>query len=94
MIYVFGKSSSLASGQHSSAYLDCRGAEPMNLVRLSKQQEEILMNNLRNGLFLQLKNDGFIDSAELFALCGNSLEKDMDVRYTTTQISFGGENNE
>lgn len=66
----------------------------MNFVKLSEQQEEILMNNLRNGLFLQLKNDGFIDSAELFSLCGNSLEKDMDVRYTTTQISFGGENNE
>lgn len=66
----------------------------MNFIRLSEQQEEILINNLRNGLFLQLKNNGFIDSAELFALLGNNLEKDNDVRYTTTQISFGGEDNE
>lgn len=66
----------------------------MNFVELSEQQEEILMNNLRDGLFLQLKNSGFINSAELFAFCGNSLEKDNDVRYTTTQISFGGESDE
>lgn len=66
----------------------------MNFVKLSEQQEKILMNELHDGLFLQLKNSGFINSAELFALCGNRLEKDNDVRYTTTQLSFGGESNE